>query len=215
MEKLKNTRILVGIICLFLGTILPFIGSNSIHLWISLYNYWEGKIALVLIVANTLFIFKDYVQKYAPQFFERDIGLWIKNANQKYVLIPVGITVLLELYLMKTVGIFSEYRGILDFGIGLYLSILGTGCLIAHCFVYKNPNENNINNTNGNYSNNMNMNNNYNNQMMNNNQNNMVNNNMNNNFNNNYNNQMMNQNNNMNQMNNNYSNQQQNNINNN
>lgn len=215
MEKLKNTRILglVGIICLFLGTVLPFIGSSKLKLWISLYNYWEGKVVLVLILANTLFIFKDYVEKYAPQLFSKDFGVWIKNANQKFVLIPTCIMGLLELYLMNTVGIFSRFAGVLDFGIGLYLSILGTICLFGHCFIYKNPNGNNVSNTmNGNYSNNMNqMNNNYNNQMMNNQ------NNMNSNFNNNYNNPNgMNGNyNNSNNMNNNYNNQQQNNMNNN
>lgn len=196
MEKLKNTRILglVGIICLFLGTVLPFIGSSKLKLWISLYNYWEGKVVLVLILANTLFIFKDYVEKYAPQLFSKDFGVWIKNANQKFVLIPTCIMGFLELYLMNTVGIFSRFAGVLDFGIGLYLSILGTICLFGHCFIYKNPNGNNVSNTmNGNYSNNMNqMNNNYNNP-----------NGMNGNYNN------------SNNMNNNYNNQQQNNMNNN
>lgn len=74
MEAIKNKRILalVGIICLFIGTITPYFKvsllgySYSISLW----KYWEGKVIVALIIANTMFIFKDYLQKYVPQVFD-------------------------------------------------------------------------------------------------------------------------------------------------
>ena len=86
---------------MFLGTILPFITlkvfgiSNSASLW----KYWEGKIVLLLIIINTLFIFKDYIKKYVPQIFNSGIGKMIENANSKLSIIPTLVAVTFVLYL--------------------------------------------------------------------------------------------------------------------
>ena len=86
MSVLKNKRILaiIGIVLIFLGTILPYyiltiLGySTSVSLW----GYWEGKIITALIVLNTLFIFKDLIQKYIPGLFNSNLGQKIINANR-------------------------------------------------------------------------------------------------------------------------------------
>ena len=107
MEIIKNKRILaiVGLVCLLLGTIMPyftfsFLGySQSISLW----GYWEGKIILVLIIANGMFIFKDYIEKYVPQLFNSNLGKKIAEIdNPKYSLIPTILIVVFAIYLLTT-----------------------------------------------------------------------------------------------------------------
>ena len=75
MEKLKNTRILaaVGIACSILGVIMPYIKIEiedffSISKSLSLWGYLEGKIMMVLTLANFIFIFKDYAKIYPSNF---------------------------------------------------------------------------------------------------------------------------------------------------
>lgn len=81
IEKCKTTRILgsIGIICLILGTIMPYVRYN---IWgftysISLWGYWEGKIIMLLAIANLLFIFKDFIEKYIPSLFNTNIGFYL------------------------------------------------------------------------------------------------------------------------------------------
>lgn len=138
MDKLKNTRILgvVGIVGLFLGIILPyftfsFLGyTQSISLW----GYWEGKIMMVLTVANLLFIFKDYVERYVPQMFNSTIGRMIKDANPKCAIIPTILIVAFAIYLFKTIDIDTNY---IKYGLGFWSLWGGIICLIAHTFIYK------------------------------------------------------------------------------
>lgn len=144
MEKLKNTRLLggIGIIALLLGVILPYVKfsffgySQTISLW----GYWEGKIIILLIVANTLFIFKDYVDKYVPQLFNSNIGRTIKNANEKLVLVPTILVVIFAIYLYTTIDVDSKY---LEHGLGFWLLWMGVILLVAHSFIYKKSSSSN------------------------------------------------------------------------
>ncbi len=139
MEKLKNTRILaaVGIVCLFLSvTCFPYLKfsmfgySTSIKLW----GYWEGKVIMVLIVANLLFIFRDYVEKYVPKMFDTRIGEKIKNANSKYSIIPTIGIVIFVIWLYNELDVDTSY---LKYGLGFYFLWLGVICLVGHTFLYK------------------------------------------------------------------------------
>lgn len=138
MDKLKNTRILggIGIIALLLGVILPYVKFSFLGYsqTISLWGYWEGKIMILLILANTLFIFKDYVERYVPQLFNSNIGQKIKNANEKLVLVPTILVVIFAIYLYTTIDVDSKY---LEHGLGFWLLWIGVILLVAHCFIYK------------------------------------------------------------------------------
>ncbi len=140
MEFLRNKRILaiIGIVCLFVGTITPYFQfpllgySYSISLW----RYWEGKIVVALIVLNTMFIFKDFLKKYVPQVFNSNLGQKIENANPKLSIIPTILIVLFVVYLAIHLNIASEY---IKHGLGFYALWLGIIALVAHAFLYKNP----------------------------------------------------------------------------
>ena len=141
MSVLKNKRILaiIGIVLIFLGTILPYyiltiLGySTSVSLW----GYWEGKIITALIVLNTLFIFKDLIQKYIPGLFNSNLGQKIINANPKLSIIPIILIVAFVIYLNLS---FNFSNDVLKHGVGFYLLWIGIVFLIVHVFVYKNPN---------------------------------------------------------------------------
>jgi len=143
MEKLRNTRILalVGIIALVLGTIMPYITvsvfgySDSISLW----GYWEGKLIVVLAVANLLFIFKDFVEKYIPQLFNTTLGRKIKNLNNpKFSLIPTVLVAVFAIYLYNKLDLdaISKY---LKYGLGFWSLWIGVISLVAHAILYKYP----------------------------------------------------------------------------
>lgn len=161
MEVIRNKRILgaIGIICLILGMFLPYI---TISFWgysqsISLWGYWEGKIMLVLTIANMLFIFKDYIEKYIPQLCETKLGQMIsKFDNPKFSLIPTIIIILFGIYLYTTLEFDSSLT---KPGVGFYVSLAGAIILVLHAFLYKGnkvqdvnqvnqqmPNQNIINN---------------------------------------------------------------------
>ncbi len=142
MDVLKNKRILaiIGIACLFVGTITPyfqvsFLGySYSISLW----KYWEGKIIVVLIILNTMFIFRDFLQKDIPRVFNSNLGRKIENASPKLSIIPTILVVGFVIYLNTKSDFNSEY---LKNGLGFYLLWLGVICLVAHAILYKKPTE--------------------------------------------------------------------------
>ncbi len=147
MKFIRQKRLLalIGIITLILGIILPyltfsFLGySQSISLW----KYWEGKVILVLTVANALFIFKDYIQKYIPKLFSTNLGTKIANVtNPKISLIPTILVVGFVIYLNTKFDFNGEY---LKNGIGFYLLWLGIICLVAHAIIYKKPTEEQVN----------------------------------------------------------------------
>lgn len=170
IEKCKNTRILglIGIICLILGMILPYysISVLSYTLTISLIDYIEGRIVILISILELLLIFMDFVEKYIPSLFKSNIAQKIKgHDNPKYTLIPTAIMVILIIYLMTVSGF--KY-----FSVGFYVTLVGVICLILYAFLYKkkdnldinmdfnldnvsnNNTNDNINNTNSDNSNN-------------------------------------------------------------
>lgn len=138
MDKLKNTRILglVGIVGLFLGIVMPYLTFSFLGYTqsISLWGYWEGKVMMVLTIANGLFIFKDYVQKYVPKLFETPLGQKIENANPKMALIPTILVVVFAIYLYTTLDVDTNY---LKYGLGFWTLWIGVVALVAHSILYK------------------------------------------------------------------------------
>ena len=138
MDNLKNKRILalVGIVCLFLGTIMPYfkVSVLGFSYSISLWKYWEGKIILILIIANAMFIFKDYIKKYIPQMFNSGFGKMIDDANSKLSIIPVILIIAITLYLTFGIKVDSKY---IKFGLGLYILWIGVIALVCHAIFYK------------------------------------------------------------------------------
>ncbi len=138
MEIIRNKRILAiaGLICLILGIILPYITitffgiSQSVSLW----GYWEGKVILVLTIANALFIFKDFIEKYIPFMFNSNSGRLIKNANSKLSLIPTILVVVFAIYLYTSIDTSSSY---FKNGVGFYVLWIGVVLLILHAFLYR------------------------------------------------------------------------------
>ncbi len=139
MDKIKNTRILatIGIAGVILGVIFPYIKytfwgyTTSITLW----NYWQGKIMMVLALANVLLIFKDIVEKYVPALFNTSIGAKVANMNNpKTSLIPTIIIAIITIYLHATV---ADGFSLDILGMGFYFLWIGTICLIAYAFLHK------------------------------------------------------------------------------
>ena len=144
MEKLKNTKILggIGLICMFLGTILPYFNISLLGYTksISLIGYWEGKVIIALIIANLLFIFKDFIEKYIPQMFNSGIGRMIEKANAKLVIIPTILSAAFAIYMIVNINVDSSY---IKYGIGFYVLWIGIISLLAYSFIYKG-NQNNM-----------------------------------------------------------------------
>lgn len=142
MEFIRNKRLLalIGIIALILGTMLPYFTFSSFFgtsQSISLWGYWEGKVILTLTIANALFIFNDYIEKYIPQLFKTNIGRKIANVtNPKMSLIPTILVVGVVIYLNTQFDFNSKY---LKNGLGFYLLWIGIIFLIAHAVIYKKP----------------------------------------------------------------------------
>ncbi len=138
IEKCKKTRILatIGIICVILGVILPYIKYNilGISFSFSLWEFWEGKVVIALAIANLLFIFKDEVERFAPFLFNSEIGKKIQNCeNSKMSLIPTVLVVIFVIYLTVDLGIDTfEY-----YNIGFYAMWIGIISLVAYAFLHK------------------------------------------------------------------------------
>jgi len=139
MEAIKNKRILaiIGIAGLIFGCILPyynisFLGySRSISLW----NYWEGKVVLVLALANALFIFQDVIEKYIPQLFNNWVGNIVQKAkNPKFALVPTILVAVFAISLIVRLDVDSEY---IKFGLGFWTLWIGIVALIGHAIFYK------------------------------------------------------------------------------
>ena len=142
IEKCKKTRILgvIGIVGLVLGTVMPYVKYNifgykySITLW----GYWEGKVIMVLALANLLFAFKDIVEKYLPFLFNNWVGKKVQNCkNPKFSLIPTALSAIFAIYVTSIVGIetFKYYN------IGFYAMWIGTISLVAYAFLHKADND--------------------------------------------------------------------------
>lgn len=138
IEKCKETRILgaIGIVGLVLGVIMPYVKYNffGYKYTISLWGYWEGKIIMLLALANLLFIFKDLVEKYVPFLFNNWMGRKIQDCeNPKFSLIPTVLVVAFAVYLTTQLGAktFKYYN------IGFYCLWIGIVCLVAYAFLHK------------------------------------------------------------------------------
>lgn len=142
MEKLRTTRILgaIGVAGLILGTIMPYVKYNifGYKYTITLWEYWEGKVIMILAIANLLFIFKDLVEKYIPALFNTNIGRKIAEINNpKYSLIPTILVAIFAIYLTSYLSIDSfKY-----YNIGFYLVWIGTISLVAYAFLHKKDDE--------------------------------------------------------------------------
>ena len=138
IEKCKTTRILgaIGIVGLILGTIMPYVKYNifGYKYSVSLWGYWEGKIILLLAIANLLFIFKDLAEKYVPFLFNSTLGQKIKNCeNPKFSLIPTILAAVFAVYVTSILGIESfKY-----YNIGFYAMWIGTLSLVAYALLHK------------------------------------------------------------------------------
>lgn len=140
MEVIKNKRILalVGIAGLILGCFLPYYTvsifgyTQSTSLW----GYWEGKIVLVLTLANALFIFQDFIEKYIPQLFNNWIGYIVQKAkNPKFALVPTILVAIFAISLIIRLDFDPKY---IKYGLGFYLLWVGIIALIGHAILYKN-----------------------------------------------------------------------------
>lgn len=138
IEKCKTTRILgaIGIIGLVCGTIMPYVKYNifGYKYSISLWGYWEGKVIMLLALANLLFIFKDLVEKYTPFLFNNGIGRKIQECdNPKFSLIPTVLAAIFAIYVTSILGIESfKY-----YNIGFYAMWIGTISLVGYAFLHK------------------------------------------------------------------------------
>lgn len=137
LEKMKTTRLLasIGIVCIFLGTILPY---AKINFWgyvgsVQLFKHFEGIIMLIVAIINFVFIFKDIVQNYIPKLFESGV---VKNiadlGSSKISLISTGILVILAVILHMRLD-FS----IAHFALGAFVLYFGMICLGAYGIMHK------------------------------------------------------------------------------
>lgn len=138
IEKCRKTRILgaIGIIGLVLGTIMPYVKYSfwGYNYSVSLWKYWEGKVIMLLAIANLLFIFKDLVEKCVPALFNSEIGRKIQKCeNPKFSLIPTILVAIFTIYVTSILGIdkFKYYN------IGFYAMWIGTISLVAYALMYK------------------------------------------------------------------------------
>ena len=104
LDKMKNTRLLagIGVVCMILGTMFSYVSYNIFGtvIDIALWDYLEGKIILIIAIANLLFIFKDFVEKYIPSLFNTGIGRKIKDINNpKASLVPTILGAVFAIYL--------------------------------------------------------------------------------------------------------------------
>ncbi len=141
LEKCRTTRILgaIGIIALILGTVTPYVKYNifGYKFSISLWGYWEGKVIMILAIANLLFIFKDYVEKFVPALFNTGLGRKIKECeNPKFSLIPTALIAIFAIYETSVMGV-SSFK---YYNIGFYAMWLGTICLVLYAFLHKSDN---------------------------------------------------------------------------
>ncbi len=140
IDRLRNTRILagIGIACLFFGTIFKYVEFDFVisTVTLSLWSYWEGKIVVLLALANLLFIFKDVVEKYVPSLFNTNLGKKILEINNpKASLVPTILATILVVYVHSNLHIDAEFA---TYGLGFYLLWVGVISLVAYAILHKN-----------------------------------------------------------------------------
>ena len=138
LDKMKNTRLLagIGVACMILGTMFSYVSYDvfGYNYDIALWDYLEGKIILIIAIANLLFIFKDFVEKYIPSLFNTGIGKKIKDINNpKASLVPTILGAAFAIYLTLKLDVeFSAYS------LGFYSMWIGVICLVAYAILHKN-----------------------------------------------------------------------------
>ncbi len=137
VDKLKHTRLLagIGLMAMFLGTILPYIKTYSIlgvSIKLSLWRYWEGKIILILLIANAIFLFKDYVEKYIPSILNVPIWRKISELKYQYAMAPAIIALAVVLYLTIHANV-----GFAMFSTGFYTLWFCVICIIIYLIINK------------------------------------------------------------------------------
>jgi len=141
LDKMKNTRLLagIGVACMILGTMFSYVSYDvfGYNYDIALWDYLEGKIILIIAIANLLFIFKDFVEKYIPSLFNTGIGKKIKDINNpKASLVPTFLGAAFAIYLTLKLDVsFSNYS------LGFYSMWVGVICLVAYAILHKNNDE--------------------------------------------------------------------------
>lgn len=143
MKTFKNTRILAfcGLCCLFLAEMLPYL---TFSFWgyfqqIKLWNYFEGKAMMFLILLDAVFIFHDYIEKYIPNFKNSKMGKKMLDINPKLAFIfTIGIA-FFAIWLSLRLDIDTRY---LKRGSGFYCLWGGIFCLTLHSFVYRKERQN-------------------------------------------------------------------------
>lgn len=144
MEKVKKTKILalIGAIGLALSIFLPYV---KVSIWglsesVSLLDYWEGKVILLLVILDALFLFKDSVKKYVPQLSNTPVGKWLENANLKFSLIPTGLSAALAF--IRYSNLSDEMGSYLKFSFGFFVLWASIACLVAFVFLYQGNGDN-------------------------------------------------------------------------
>lgn len=141
LDKLKNTRLLavIGIAGLILGTMFSYVSYDlfGYKYDIALWDYWEGKVILLIAIANLLFIFKDFVEKYIPSLFNTGIGRKIKDINNpKASLVPTIAAAAFALYLTLKLDVKMS-----NYSLGFYSLWIGVIALVAYAILHKNNDE--------------------------------------------------------------------------
>jgi len=124
---------------MILGTMFSYVSYDvfGYNYDIALWDYLEGKIILIIAIANLLFIFKDFVEKYIPSLFNTGIGKKIKDINNpKASLVPTFLGAAFAIYLTLKLDVsFSNYS------LGFYSMWVGVICLVAYAILHKNNDE--------------------------------------------------------------------------
>ena len=145
MEVVKNKIFgMAGVLVILVALFLPFV---NIYLWGYKVAYtngfvpWKGKVILALLVLVIIFIFKDYISKIIPKWYESSFGKKFSDANSKFILVPASIIALLMIILVLRLG-GDSYK----FAIGYYITCGGVALLVVHAFFDKSSSSNTISN---------------------------------------------------------------------
>ena len=133
LSFLKNTKILgiVGSILLIIGTLFPFytVSFLGIKASVKLIENTAGKIMLIVGIISLAMVFIDFIISKIP---EGKATFLLKLKNQKLVLIPAGIALILLI-----VSANQDTYGLGKLAFGFYLLLIGIISLVAYPFMYK------------------------------------------------------------------------------
>ena len=139
LEVLKKKKYLAiaGVVLMVLGTITPYFKIDIIiyKKSISLFGYWEGKVALLCTIAIALFAFKEEIKKNAPSLFNSGVGKVVENAKPIFILVPIVIAAFLAIHCSSVLDEVS--KKVVKYGPGFYFLWLGIIVSAAHAIIYK------------------------------------------------------------------------------